>query len=288
MNSDALNAFVVFSERLNFTHAAEALHLSQPALHVKIRGLAQELGAPLYRRVGRKLELTPQGRETARFGRESRVRTEEFKRRLRGVHPLDRAVTLAAGAGAYLNLLGAAIREFRKRNKNPLELLTANQEAAVDAVLTGRADLGVAALDHVPPELDARVLARVGQALVVPRRHRLAKKPQVRLTDLKGEKLIVPPAGRPHRIAISRALLSAGVPWEIAVEAAGWELMIHFVQLGLGAAIVNASCRIPQGLVARTLRELGTIPYHVFHLRGSPNEGPAARLEKLLLEYVTV
>ena len=39
MRSDWLEAFVVFSTHMNFTHAADALHISQPALHTKIRQL---------------------------------------------------------------------------------------------------------------------------------------------------------------------------------------------------------------------------------------------------------
>ena len=36
LNLDRLHAFIVFSEHLNFTRAARALHVSQPALHVQI------------------------------------------------------------------------------------------------------------------------------------------------------------------------------------------------------------------------------------------------------------
>ena len=70
MNLDALNAFVIFSRTANFTRAAEQLHISQPALFVKIRNLADELGVRLYTKRGRELLLTDQGTELARFGRE--------------------------------------------------------------------------------------------------------------------------------------------------------------------------------------------------------------------------
>lgn len=50
MRSDWLEAFVVFCEHMNLTRAAQALHLSQPALHAQLQRLAQEVGAPLYLR----------------------------------------------------------------------------------------------------------------------------------------------------------------------------------------------------------------------------------------------
>lgn len=52
---DAMKAFVVFSEKLNFTHAAEELHISQPALFAKVQELSRLLNLPLYRKVGRQL-----------------------------------------------------------------------------------------------------------------------------------------------------------------------------------------------------------------------------------------
>ncbi|MFD0541615.1 LysR family transcriptional regulator [Actinomadura luteofluorescens] len=59
LSTDALASFAVFADHLNFTRAAEALHISQPALHVKVQKLADTLGRPLYTRQGRRLALTP-------------------------------------------------------------------------------------------------------------------------------------------------------------------------------------------------------------------------------------
>lgn len=58
---DVLKTFVVVAERLNFTHAAQALHLTQGAVSRQILGLEQQLGYPLFSRRARGLTLTPQG-----------------------------------------------------------------------------------------------------------------------------------------------------------------------------------------------------------------------------------
>jgi DNA-binding transcriptional LysR family regulator len=107
MIDSRLASFLAFGEELNFTRAAARLHLSQPALHVQIRKLAEDVGDPLYRRVGRALELTPAGRELLGFGRELRDRTDSFLASLRGASP--QRVVLAAGEGALLYSLGPAI-----------------------------------------------------------------------------------------------------------------------------------------------------------------------------------
>jgi len=82
--------------------------------------------------------------------------------------------------------------------------------------------------------------------------HPLARRDQVALADLAGLDLVVPPPGRPHRRALERALLDAGVPWQVAAEADGWDLQVHFADLGIGATIVNGCVRPPSGLTAIT------------------------------------
>ena len=62
MNSlDTLKAFRVFAETLNFTHAAELLHLSHQALPTEIQEVSNSLNPQLYLKQGRQLYLTVQG-----------------------------------------------------------------------------------------------------------------------------------------------------------------------------------------------------------------------------------
>lgn len=281
LDLDAVHAFVVFAARRNFTHAAEDLAISQPALHVKIRKLAESLGKPLYRRNGRALELTAAGVEVARYGRELRGSVEEFLAHLRG-ESIVAPVVLAAGEGALLYLLGDAIRAFvAAGSPAPLQLLTRDREGTLAAVRDGEAQLGVATLDVLPADLTAVPLLRAPQVVVMPSRHRLTRKRELEPRDLAGTPLIVPPAGRPHREAIGRALLDAGVSWRVAVEANGWPVMLAFVQSGIGLAIVNSTCVLPKGLTSRPLRGLAATHYHLLHRRGRMSD-PARQLATLI------
>jgi LysR family glycine cleavage system transcriptional activator len=62
---DALRIFVVAARHLSFTEAASELHLTQSAISHRIRGLEEEFGLSLFKRLKRRLELTPQGRVLA-------------------------------------------------------------------------------------------------------------------------------------------------------------------------------------------------------------------------------
>ncbi len=277
MDLDLLPAFVAFADSLNFTRAAESLHLSQPAVHMQVRKLAEAVGVPLYRRAGRRIELTRAGAELARFGRETADRTATFLDELRGT-AATRPTVLAAGEGAFLYLLGPAIRDYRRKGTAPLRLLTRDGSAAVEAVRAGEAHLAVAVAPASSDGLVVETLTQVDMLAVMPRNHPFARKPRIRLTDLGGQQLVVPHPGRPHRIAIDEALRRAGIEWSVGVEANGWELMVHFVELGLGLAIVNGCTRIPATLVGRPVPELAPVEYRVIRRRGSADHRGAAEL----------
>ena len=281
---DALLAFADFAEDGNFSRAATRLHISQPALHTKITKLNRLVGLPLYVRRGRSIEITDAGRKMQRFARELAASTTAFQNVLLQ-RDIEQPVVLAAGEGSYLYLLGHGIRAHRANRKYSLQLLTLDGAAAVDAVQSGRAHLGVASLETIPRGLAATPLTRVGQVLAVPKQHALASRRRIQLKDLNHAELIVPPAGRPHRVMLSQMLQSAGVDWTVAVEASGWEVMLHMVRLGMGLAVVNACCRMPAGVSSRPVTELPSLQYFVFS-RETKLSPAAAALKQNLLHHV--
>ena len=278
---DALIAFAEFSEDGNFTRAAARLHISQPALHTKIKKLGESVGRPLYLRRGRAIEITETGKQVRRFAREMAASTTAFQNELLGEAP-DQTVVLAAGEGSYLYLLDKGLRAHLSSHRKSLQLLTLDGASAVEAVKSGRGHLGVASFESAPQDLVAEPLTRVGQVLAIPKKHPLSARRTVRLKDLEGAELIVPPPERPHRVMLSQLLQSAQVNWNVAVEASGWELMLNLVRLGMGQAIVNACCRAPAGVALRPIPELPSLQYFIFHRRGTLSEA-AASLKKQLI-----
>jgi DNA-binding transcriptional LysR family regulator len=261
---DALAAFAAFADTMNLTRAAEALHISQPSLHAKIGVLSRELGKPLYEKAGRQLVLTPDGEQVARFARDQSDRIGRLLDDLRQT-PLNRPIVLAAGHAAYLHVLGEVIRATLAERPGSLRLLHTNRGEMVDAVRAGRAHLGVSVLDVLPDDLVSVPVATYPQVLLIPEGHRLARRRTVTLADLAGEELVVPPANRPHRISLERALRSAGVAWKVGVEIEGWPLTVHYAALGVGLAVVTGCVTPAPGLVARPVTDLPEVTYHAAH-----------------------
>ena len=282
LDLDALNAFVVFAEKRNFTHAAEELYISQPSLHVKIKKLGDILGVTLYQRIGKEIRLTALGEQVARFGREMLETTQHFTDTLKHGSS-HQPVVLAAGEGTYLYLLGDVIRKFTHGSASLLRLLTCNSEQTLDAVRSGKAHFGVAAFDIYPEDLEVTKLLSTPQLLVMPKSHPLASKRTIKLQDLANVELIVPPANRPHRQMIAKILQSANVPWHVAVEANGWELMLHFVKLGLGCAIVNGSVTTPKPLIAKPIKELPSTQYLLVHHKNVGKSGEQKIMKELII-----
>jgi LysR family glycine cleavage system transcriptional activator len=137
---DSLRAFEVAARHLNFTRAADELHVTQSALSHRIKALEDELGIELFRRLTRRLELTPQGAALAEGVR-------------RGVAEIRRAVS-SLGRGArtgpltVTTLPSVAVRWLvprlsRFRSLNPgVEVRVAAEPELID-LSTRRADIAL-------------------------------------------------------------------------------------------------------------------------------------------------
>lgn len=278
MNYEWLFSFVVFADHLNFTRAAETIHITQPALHSQIRKLSDDIGVPLYRRKGRGLFLTAAGQRLAAFGREVESRGRDVLDEVRGEKPSG-PVILASGQGAFLYLLGPAIKRFPKQ-RWPLRVLAMSGPDTLDAIRDGRVDVGIAVVAVVPDDLECREIRRVGQVVLVPRGHRLSKRRKLTPGDLDGEAIVVAPPG-PHRTMLTQALATTGTQWSVAVEATGWELMIQFARYGLGITVVNDFCPVPRGFVGVRLDGVPQVSYYAM-----TRLGPSSKPQDVLLRTI--
>ncbi|MEO0446527.1 MAG: LysR family transcriptional regulator [Verrucomicrobiota bacterium] len=269
MNLECLESFRVFAQTLNFTKAAKLRHLSQPALHKQIQSLSHELGVTLYEKQGRVLSLTETGLFVARFSREIRDRIQVLQERIHQGPEERPSVTLAAGRGSFLYLLGPAIQAYCTNHPESLTLLTTNQEETLAALRSGQAHLGVTVMDEVPPDLQGKLLFELAPHLIVPSDHPLTSRTFLRVRSLDGLPFICPPAPSPMRAMLHQQFLHHGIHFHPVLEASGWDLMMHFADLGLGVAIVNGCCHPPANTKAIPIRDLPKTRYYLLSHRQS-------------------
>lgn len=122
------------------------LHISQPALHVKIGKLSEYIGKPLYEKSGRNLILTPEGLQLQAFARDQLEQTQGFLQVLReGASKQE--VSLSAGEGTLLYLLGNPLSAFMNESTVKLNIITGDHNQILKNVLSGEANIGVAPME---------------------------------------------------------------------------------------------------------------------------------------------
>lgn len=257
LTNASLHSFGVFAQHLNFTRAAEELHIAQPSLHAKINKLGEALGVPLYVRQGRSLRLTPQGEALRRFAREAALRADDFVNEL---SERPTRVTVFAGRGMLRWILSERLRDAVASDLT-VEVNEASGRDALAALDDGLADVAGVAADPPPRQLSSFEVARVAQVALMPIDHELAKAQEITMADLADEPLIVPPPTRPHRQQLERALAASNSRLRVSVEVEGWELMAHMTSLGLGLAVVNDLSSPPEGLTSVPVSDLPSVGY---------------------------
>src|SRR5215207_4822370 len=187
-----LRYFVAVAEELHFGRAAERLRIAQPPLSRQIRDLEREIGAPLFERVPRGVELTPAG---SAFLPEARLTLAQAERAQRTAQRAARGETgrLRVGfveAATYSGILPDVLGFFRMHLPDiGISLLEMDPVEQAEAFRDGRIDLGML---HSPPA-DADRWLRVepvySDALVaaLPNGHALAGRSRLTLGTLAAE-----------------------------------------------------------------------------------------------------
>src|SRR3990172_7350615 len=116
MDFQRLIVFRAVARHLNFSRAADELHLSQPAVSKHIHQLEAELGVRLFQRLGKRVELTEAGRIVADYAQRVSVLTEEVRRVIGELQGLQRGhLRIGASTTPGLYVLPDMLARFQKK-----------------------------------------------------------------------------------------------------------------------------------------------------------------------------
>lgn len=169
--------------------AAREVHLSQPALSRSVKRLEEELGAPLFTRAGRRLELNEAGRAALEWARQL-LRDERLMRdAVVAAARRARAVLVGTVAPAPLwRLTGLMMEAF------PRETLiseTADEEAVVRGVVDQIFDLGIVCTTPSSPLVRSCELMCERLSVTLPPNHPLSSRRSVRFAELAGNSFLI-------------------------------------------------------------------------------------------------
>ena len=244
-----LRYFIAVAEELHFTRAAERLGIKQPPLSLQICQLEHELGAPLFHRLTRGVELTDTGAFLLIEARQILDQVErtkaEVQSRARG--ETGRIHLGFAGATYFQPLVPAVIRAYRERYPSVvLSPEQSNTPQLVAGLRSGEIDIAFVR----PPVSDDEGLAveflvEEPMLIVVPASHPHAGHHAMPLEALARETLILFPRsiGPGLYDAVIASCQRAGFSPKLGQEAPQISSIVHMVAAGFGVSIVPQSIK---------------------------------------------
>ncbi len=240
-----LRAFCQTARLGSVSRAAEALYVSQPAITLQLQALERELGIKLFERSGRRLVPTREGDTLYALARPLVEGIDGLDAAFRDqLHGLDAGeLDVAAGSSTILYLLPGIVEAFRQRQPDVrLRLHNVTGASGLDLLRSDVVDLAVGSMLDVPADLSYAPVYRFEPMLITPLDHPLVHKPELTLRDLSPYGLILPPQRLTTYRMVDLVFHRNRVPYTVALEVGGWEVIKQYVAMGLGISIVTAIC----------------------------------------------
>lgn len=237
---DDLRGFVAVTELGSFHAAADALHLSQPALTRRLQKLEASLGVQLIDRDTRQLRLSSVGRD---FFFKARRVLDDLDAAVLGIRELgDRAtgeITIGAVPTATYYFLPKVIEAFNTQYPRiRVRVLDLSANDVLEAVKRGQAEFGLNLLGVQEADLEFEPLLRDPFRLVCRKDHPLAELTEVRWEDVAPHRFITVGRLSGNRLILDAALADLKVRPRWFYEVQHLITSLGLVEAGLGVAAV--------------------------------------------------
>ncbi|MDQ5902535.1 MAG: LysR family transcriptional regulator, low CO2-responsive transcriptional regulator [Pseudomonadota bacterium] len=283
-----LETFSAVARLGSFTKAAEALHLTQPAVSIQIRQVVDVVGMPLFEQNGREITLTAAGEELQSAVRnldDVWNRLESALDALKGLKRGRLRVALVTTAKYFLpRMLGTFCRQYPDID---IELEIGNREKIIGRLRGNEDDLYV--MSYPPTETDIVSYPFLDNEYVViaPATHWAAGK-SVTLEKLATEPFLLREQGSGSRQIVDQYLGERGIELNVRLSLASNEAIRELVASGMGLSILSRHALGEQperdGLTLLKVKNFSlSRPWCVVHLRTKVLSLPAqAFLHELL------
>ncbi|MBI4000930.1 MAG: transcriptional regulator CynR [Nitrospira defluvii] len=259
-----LRYFLAVADALHFTKAAEGLPVSQPALSAQVKQLEQEVGVPLFDRVGRSVQLTRAGAIFREHARRALREMELAQVAIAEAEGLQRG-TLAVGVVQTVNAYLVPEIVSRFSTLHPLVGLKLDELSGPDieaGVRSGLLDVGIGFVPVASERIEGQQLFEEDFVVITSPRHRFAKRRHLSLSALADESLILLPSIFCTRRLLNASFEQAGIQPKIIVEMNSIEGILATVRTSKLATILP---RLSLGLERNNA------------LRGIPLKNPTPR-----------
>lgn len=249
MENFRLKVFRTVAAEMSFRKAAEALHLSQPAVSQQIRSLEEETGVRLFDRGsgdghGSQIALTEAGRVLLSYAESAAGTMAEAQRALAALNE-DVSGELRLGASTTVaqyvlpRILGSFLRQYPHVH---LSVMSGNTERIAEAVAEHEVALGIIEGPPMRRDVKTEPMVQDEMVLIAAPGHAWARAGSIAATELTKAPLLMRERGSGSRRVVERALKNAGIPLRslrVTMELDSTEAIISGVEAELGVGFIS-------------------------------------------------
>lgn len=249
-----LRIFHTLGKHMNFTRAAEELHLSQPAVSIQVKRLEESMGMPLLEHIGKKLFLTDAGRELFEACNDVlerlRVLNEDMTGLEAGVKGPLHVAAITTAKYFMPHLLGTFLRDHPAVEPR---LTVTNQTRVLERLDKNLDDLVI--MGTIPENMDLQAEYFLDNPIVVvaPPDHPLVGQKSIPLARIAAERFISREPGSGTRAARAKLFAEHGLAINPYMELGSSEAIKQAVMAGLGISVLslhNLRLELEAGLIA--------------------------------------
>jgi DNA-binding transcriptional LysR family regulator len=224
----------------SFTAAGEKLHVSQSAISRQILLLEEELGEPVFHRIGRRIRITAAGESLLQLSH--RV-FQDLKETVSSIsdkrESLSGTMRLVGGMTVCLYVFPALLAEVRRVHPHlDLKITVGSAERSIAMLRSGGGDLGMITLPVEATDLVSVPVLEEELLLITYPAHPLAKKKSIVPADLDKQDFVLFETGSITRRLVESFFAREGVEPDIIMETENVEIIKAMVRNGLGISII--------------------------------------------------
>ncbi|MCP4695735.1 MAG: LysR family transcriptional regulator [Gammaproteobacteria bacterium] len=241
-----LQVFHTVARLLSFTRAADALHMTQPAVTFQVRQLEEYYNTRLFDRTHNRISLTPVGQRVYEYAGQIFERYAEMENAVKELTgDINGILMLGASTTVAEYMLPALLGDFK--NKYPdvkIRLMVSNTEGVISMIEENEIDLGVVEAPVGNRSLGVELCSKDQLVVVVPPGHKLAKRKKAAAEELFSYPYISREEGSGTREVVEEYFISEGLQpseLDVTMELGSSESIKGAVAAGMGISVLSGA-----------------------------------------------
>lgn len=283
-----LKVFDAVARHLSYSRAAEALHLTQPAVSMQIKQLEESGGVPLFEQLGKKVYLTEAGQEFRQYCSNILQQLNDAEAMFADFKGMSGKLSICvASTASYFT--PQLLAEFCRRHpKAQVSLSVTNREILLQRLAHNEMDMVIMGRPPEGLDLDATPFMENRLAIIAPVNHPLAKTSGIPLARLSEETFLVREQGSGTRIAMERFFADQNIKLTTGTEMSTNEAIKQAVQAGMGLGILSLhTVQLELEMQRLTVLDVQSFPiqrrWYVVHRQGKRLGNVALAFKEFLL-----